>query len=417
MKNLAELRKNLTEMIAEARSLNKESFAEGEKEKFDAKMTEIEELKALIEREERVQALEMDNPIIEDKANKPNEPETRGFKSLGEQLSAIIKACTPGTRSIDERLIETRAASGMGETVPADGGFFIQPDFASELLRDAYETGILASRVRRLPIGANSNGLKINGIDETSRADGYRSGGIQIYSAAEADTVTAKKPKFRQIELKLSKILGLCYLTDELIEDTTALESYVSELFIEEFGFKLDDYIMNGTGVGEPLGFMTSNAKITLTRDTTVTVKFADVNNMFARMKARSRANSIWLVNETQIEPALRTMTVTDYIPAYLPPGGLSVSPYGTLLGRPVIPIEQAPAIGTTGDIALVDLSKYLMIDKGGVQTASSLHVRFLYDEQVLRFVYRVDGQPMNYAPLTTKSGVTVSPFVVLSTK
>lgn len=34
-------------------------------------------------------------------------------------------------------------------------------------------------------------------------------------------------------------------------------------------------------------------------------------------------------------------------------------------------------------------------VDKGGVSQASSIHVRFLYDEQVFRFIYRVDGQPI----------------------
>ena len=50
MINLMEKRKEVYELIQDARSLNKEVFAEGEKEKFDAKMKEIEELKDLIER-------------------------------------------------------------------------------------------------------------------------------------------------------------------------------------------------------------------------------------------------------------------------------------------------------------------------------------------------------------------------------
>jgi hypothetical protein len=43
-----------------------------------------------------------------------------------------------------------------------------------------------------------------------------------VYWAAEADTVTAKKPKLRQMKLEKKKLIGLAYLTDELAEDGPA---------------------------------------------------------------------------------------------------------------------------------------------------------------------------------------------------
>jgi len=82
-------------------------------------------------------------------------------------------------------------------------------------------------------------------------------------------------------------------------------------------------------------------------------------------------------------------------VATYLPPGGLSQAPYGTLFGRPVIPIEQCQTMGTVGDIILADMSEYILIDKGGIQNASSIHVRFVNDETCFRFVYRVDGRKL----------------------
>ena len=81
---------------------------------------------------------------------------------------------------------EKRAPTGMGEQVASDGGFLVQQDFATELLRRAYTGGQITSRCRRVPISANANGLKIYGIDETSRAAGSRWGGIRGYWLAEA---------------------------------------------------------------------------------------------------------------------------------------------------------------------------------------------------------------------------------------
>ncbi len=101
-----------------------------------------------------------------------------------------------------------------------------------------------------------------------------------------------------------------------------------------------------------------------------------------------------------------------------MPPGGLSGNPYGTLYGRPVITSEHCRTLGTVGDIALCAWSEYLAIEKGGVQTASSIHVRFIYDESVFRFVYRVDGQPAWNSALTPYQGTnTQGPFVVLATR
>ena len=102
----------------------------------------------------------------------------------------------------------------------------------------------------------------------------------------------------------------------------------------------------------------------------------------------------------------------------YMPPTGISGQAYGTLFGRPVIPIEQASAIGDVGDIILADMNEYLLIEKGGIEGAASIHVRFLYDESVFRFILRIDGQPKRKLPLTPyKGGNTLSPFIVLEAR
>jgi hypothetical protein len=59
------------------------------------------------------------------------------------------------------------------------------------------------------------------------------------------------------------------------------------------------------------------------------------------------------------------------------------------------------------------------MISKGGVESASSIHVKFVYDESVFRFVYRIDGQPSINTPLTPYKGTasSISPFVTLAAR
>jgi len=358
-----------------------------------------------------------DKPKDEDDAPPKADPakkDERGFRSLGEQMMAVYRASQPGAR-IDTRL-STRSASGLNATNPSDGGFLVQTDFVKDLLKRTYETGILASKCKRIPLTTNANSLKINAIDEISRANGSRWGGLQTYWENEADQFTASKPKFRQMELSLKKLTGLCYVTDELLQDASALEKVIKEGFAEEFGFKMDDVILRGSGAGQPLGFLNSGALVKVDKEAGQTKKITVENlvKMWSRMWSRSRSNAVWFINP-EIEPQLYTLTVGDK-PVYIPAGSMANAPYATLLGRPVISLEQCSELGEVGDIVLADLSQYLLIDKGGINTASSIHVRFLYDEAVFRFIYRVDGQPIwNKTLKPYKGDATVSPFVALA--
>lgn len=385
-----------------------------EQKEIDKYEDEIRSWDASIERAERMIAMEPDE--IEEKPEVKTAPknEERKFKTFGEQLMAAYRASMPGGQ-VDNRLT-TRAASGLNESNPSDGGFLVQQDFVSELLKRTYETGILASKVKKIPISTSANGLKINAVDEDSRANGSRFGGVQTYWEGEADKLAGTKPKFRVLELSLKKLTGLCYATDELLQDTAALESVIRQAFAEEFGFKIDDAILTGTGAGEPLGILNSSSLVTVAKESNQAEKITVENliKMWNRVWSRSRNNAVWFINQ-EIEPYLYTLKIGT-TPVYVPAGGLSEKPYGTLFGRPVIPLEHCSALGEVGDIILADLNQYLLIDKGGINAQSSIHVRFLYDENVFRFIYRVDGQPIWNKPLTPYKGTaTQSPFVALA--
>jgi HK97 family phage major capsid protein len=345
------------------------------------------------------------------------------FASLGQQLVSVYQAGRPAGR-VDPRLFTAAAASGLNETVPSEGGFLVQQDFTNDLLQDLMTTGILASRCRSQQISAVSNSIKINGVDETSRAS-TRFGGIAGYWADEAEEKTKSKPKFRKIELNLHKLIGLCYATDELLADAAALESFIRAAFPSEFGFLVDDAIINGTGAGQPLGILNAGCLVSVTKETgqkAATIVAENVIKMYSRLFAASRANSIWLINQ-MIEPQLFTMSLavgTGGVPIYMPAGGLSGQPYGTLFGRPVIPIEQCAALGTAGDIIFANMNGYILAQKGGIQSDVSIHVRFIYDESVFRFVLRIDGQPVRASVLTPYKGgatATQSDFIALETR
>lgn len=342
------------------------------------------------------------------------------FVSLGQQLASVIKASRPGGH-VDPRLYNA-AAKELTESVSSDGGFLVQTDFSNDLLQQVYQTGILAPRCRRLQISGNANSIKINGVDETSRAS-TRSGGVLGYWKDEAAEKTKSKPKFRQIELSLKKLVGLCYATDELLADASALEGFIKQAFAAEFGFKIDDAIINGSGVGQPLGILNAGCLVSVSKEAgqkADTVVWENIVKMYARLFPQSRQNAVWLINQA-VEPQLMQMAMsvgTGGVPVYLPAGGASAAPYGTLFGRPVIPIEQCSALGDQGDIIFADLGGYIIAEKGGIQSDVSIHVNFVYDESVFRFVMRMDGQPERASALTPYKGSdTLSHFVTLAAR
>ena len=339
------------------------------------------------------------------------------FRSFGEQLQAIFRHYKG--REEDSRLV--RAPTGAGEVDPTGGGFLVQVDFAAAIFMLAHDMGEVLGRVSKIPISANANGIKIPGVDESSRATGSRWGGVASTWVGEGTAAAPSQPRFRIVEFDLTKLMSVMYMTDELLQDSTALSSIASQAFSEEVMFMTEDSVFEGTGAGQPLGFLKSPSLVTVPKvngQAAATIVKENVDQMWSRLWARSMKSAVWFINQDCM-PALMAMNQavgTGGQAVYLPPGGLSASPYATLYGREVVWTEYSSTLGTVGDIVLADLSQYMLVDKNGVQAASSMHAAFLTDQMVFRITYRVDGKPMWSQPLTPfKGAATKSPFIALA--
>lgn len=435
MSKLKELHERRAALVAEGREMldkageEKRDLSGDEETRYTSIYDEVETVNKAIEREERQIQAERDlgnyrpehdeDPETRDRDTGRND-EGQNFMSFGEQLQAI--AGFYSGRDMDNRLRELRAASGASENVPSDGGFLVQQDFSTVLLEQMHDMGEIISRVRMLPLSGNSNGTKLPAIDETSRVDGSRFGGVRGYWANEADSVTSSKPKFRMIDLSLEKLFALGYATEELLSDAALLEAVMTTAFTEELTFKTEDSVINGTGSGQPLGILNANCLVTVTKESgqsADTIQTENILNMWKRMPARSRRNTVWYINQ-DIESQLYPLTLgsgTAVTLLYTPPGTRG-NEYGLLMGRPVVPVEYCPTLGDAGDIILADPSQYIMVEKNGKRAESSMHVRFLYDEMTFRFIYRVDGQPAPNSAMTPyKGSTTQSPFVTLGAR
>ena len=360
-----------------------------------------------------------------DKDNRLEQDEfakTGGFMNFADFCNSVYKAQVDGyTEKMTGWVGYAKAATGMGEIVGSDGGFLVPTEFRNTLLRDSLEASIVRPRATILPM--QTNAIKIPVIQETTR-QGSVYGGIIIYRPGEGSSKTASKPKLGQIELNLHKLVGLCYVTDELLEDSPiTLAPLLTTLFSEAIAFQEDDDFINGTGAGMSLGILNSPALVTQTAQggqAANTIVSENIVKMWSRMKPRSHANSVWMANSDTF-PQLALMTID------VGTGGSNVglvqrlpgSPDVTLMGRPLILTEHAQTLGDKGDIILGDWRQYLIGNKAnGLQGASSIHLKFDQDETAFRFVKRVDGQPWELSARTPRnSDVTLGSFIVMAAR
>jgi HK97 family phage major capsid protein len=348
-----------------------------------------------------------------------------GWNAFGDFTKAVIHASRQGASNIDPRLIANAAPSQYGsEGVGADGGFAVPPDFRATIMSKILAEDSLLSRTDPITTGSNQ---VVFPVSESAPWDA--SGGIQAYWTAEAETKTTSKPALGQTTIRTHKLAAVVPLTDELLEDATALEAWVRREAPAKIDFKSSFAIVQGTGVGQPLGILNSAATVVVAKETSQaadTIVSQNIMKMWSRMYAPWRANSVWLIHqdaEIQLQQMfipIKNVAGTENVggwPIYMPPGGLSGSPYATLYGRPVIASQVMETLGDKGDIILGDLRQYASILKGGgIRSDVSIHVWFLEDMTAMRFVLRVGGQPWWNTLVTPRDGSnTLGAFVTLA--
>jgi HK97 family phage major capsid protein len=208
------------------------------------------------------------------------------------------------------------------------------------------------------------------------------------------------------------------YVTEEMLQDGPQAEAFINESLPTEFRTVLDNAIMRGTGAGQPLGILNSACLVSITKESsgngTGTLLFENVSKMLDRQIQTSGA--VWVRN-SDTGHHLRAMKVGD-TPIDLANMSATGTPQESLFGLPSFIAEPCSTVGTVGDILNANFGYYLLGQKGGIQTAASIHVQFLTAQTAFRFILRVDGQPWTHSAITPMNGTnTLSPFVATETR
>ncbi|KKL06144.1 hypothetical protein LCGC14_2598980, partial [marine sediment metagenome] len=270
--------------------------------------------------------------------------------------------------------------------------------------------------------------VEIPAIVNTTRANGGRNGGLQGFWKDELTQMTATKAETRMVELRPHDLYVFAFVSDDLLKNDSLMERWIVSKAPEEIRFKLANSIISGTGGAQPTGIRghagtIDQPKTSAPAQPADTITATNIREMWGRVLAQSRLRGRWYYDlSAEKEIAEFTIAVgTGGLPLMTPDGGLSVSPFVTLLGRPLTPTEFAYALGDSGDLFFADFSNYMLVLRGGVESAVSMHLKFDFNQAAFRFIFGVDGQPMADSPITpftpggTTKTETLSSFVTLA--
>jgi len=353
-----------------------------------------------------------------------------GFKDFSEFAMAVVKAEPKAGGHVDDRLktmqdvIKKAAGTSLTGGDSEYGGYLIPEGFRTQLFEIVVEKSNILQKAIIVPMQNTS--VSIPFINDMDHSGGTVHGGVQFYWLDSAGQKTESRPKFGKVQMRLNKLAGLCYVDDELLTDSPiSMEPLLTRMFTDALAWTLDNVFINGNGAGQPMGILNAPCLISQTAETgqaAATILYENIIKMYSRQYNKS--GSQWWAND-EILAQLLTMSLTVGTgggPVYMPPGGASVAPYDTLLGKAINWTEHCQSLGTVGDIFFCDWTQYLIGQKAGMagpKFDSSIHLKFDYDQTAFRFVFRVDGQPWWPSALTPRYATshTKSPFIALATR
>jgi HK97 family phage major capsid protein len=426
MDKIKELRAQAEELIGKMKAL----LDKADEEKRDLSEAETTEYADLEKRHDKLAAdivrrekLLEDEAKIAESGDKPYKVNIRSKRqndrpkewrdakdpnAIGEFLYAVCYDRND-PRLQDCNYVEFREQSmGTG----TEGGFAVPEQFRPQLLQVQPAEAIFEPRATVIPAGDPPDAkITMPALDQTSAENVY--GGVVMYKVGEGKALTESDVALKEVSLEPQGLGGYVTVTNKLLQNWQAAGSLIAnQLRKALIGYK-DTQFYNGNGVAGPLGILNAPAAIKVNRTTASQVVAADIRSMIARMKMGG--NYLWVGSQT----------IITYLSAMVDAGSNMIfhTDYtkpvpNTLMGIPLMFHDRSVALGTEGDLILVDAAYYLIKQGSGPYVASDGGiVNFTSNKTLIKIIDNVDGKPWLSAPLPLEGSTsnTVSPFVILS--
>lgn len=402
--NLEQMRERVTEIVAKLDEFKGGDLTPEQITEVNELHNEFTGLKTSIETQEKIEAMSVTAGTSQRKVvNKPTEPvvsnkhkTTGGFASLGEFAKATQKHANG---DIDSRFQNSTVFEGVGE----DGGILVPKEFLTDIKTKFDSQDSLLARTSQFAVSGNALSMP---IDEEQPWNG----GVTSYWTAEGNQIQSSKPVLSEADFKLKKLAAMVKVNEELLEDSSAIESIIRRKAPASMVSKVNNAIINGDGVGKPKGILTSGFTLEVAKEgaqAADTIVYKNIIKMESRLLPGSSA--VWLAHP-EAKEQLRQLKDDNGNHIYMNGAqfpNLAEAGFDTLLGKPVVYMAGAMrALGDKGDLILADLSYYYsLVKSSGVKQAASTHLYFDRDQTAFKFTMRLDGHCPFSAPVTTEHG------------
>jgi HK97 family phage major capsid protein len=361
--------------------------------------------------------------MINQPTNKMLPPRQAVVKSFARYLRAI-KGGIPSEIEAQGGRYETFEKSN-NEGSGAAGGWLVPQEYTTRFFKPLAERGIIYPRAEIVPMGtAVANGPMLDATTVQAAGTAPFFGGILAKWGWESNTLSnsESEPQFRQLTLNAWDLMLYAVASNQLLQDMPPdADAKLMSTFGRAAGWYAEWAFFNGfgAGAGMPLGILNAPCAYDVARAGAGAISVADIGNMSARLLPMSWENAVWACSPTALA---KVCQVTGYVinQAREDERDLHV---GYLLSRPLFVTDKLPALGTRGDLVLLDPSLYVVGDRmqavvdvsdQAVVSGSSMFQR---NQSMFRVWVRLDGKPMlnGRVTLPDAAGTVVSSVVVLA--
>lgn len=363
----------------------------------------------------------------------------RVLPPLGQQLAGI-RACK-GDKTRESALC--RDLTGLSGVDGVRGGFLLASETADQVWDKARAVDGPLARVRFFR--TRTREFRLPAIDETARTAGQRWGGTLAYWQEEGanGSLLGSLGKVGEIDFNVKRLVIYSQpISNDLVNDSLLLQGYLDYVAGSELAYGLDDALINGGSPGGApvVGALAATCGIEVAPENAQsanTVVKENVAKIWARMWPPSRRNAIWTMTAETLEKIDELAAADGWPVSFYLPAGAAGNELPLIKGRPVVTVEQSPALGKRGDVLLCDWSQIglaLHVDEYGRSTevtsvdretlAASIERRvnnttlFEQDLCVYAWKIRADVRPLWARPVLPANGTaSQSPIVFLGAR
>lgn len=368
-----ELIEQRNKALADARALIDDAEQEGRKftpeddQKWEGLMNEADELKARIERSNKL--AEEENAgleIIETRAGQFDTEERteveRTEKSKADENVAFRNWVCGGMSALtaEERSLMEQRAQSVGTTTA--GGFTVPEDFRRQLEDAMLQFGGMRQSRASVLTTATGADLPMPTSNDTAQA-----GEI----LAENTAVNEQDITFGQTVLNAYKYSSkLIRVSQELLQDGAFdLNGFLARKLGERIGRITNLHFTTGTGTGQPSGIVTgSTVGKTGTTGQTTTVIYDDLVDLIHSVDPAYRQNAEFMFSDNTLA-AIKKLKDSNGLPLFVPQVQSGGDVTARILGHSyVINQDVADMAANAKSILFGDMSKYMIRDVLGVQ-------------------------------------------------